>query len=789
MYNVGFTTNAVTMRRTVAFFLLLIFLSTIPVYAQNNGRIAGGLIRLLRPLISGAVEKASKGKVQDADPFVMAVAYMVQSEPDRASISFLEGLINNGVVEQEAVTSILNGITGVAIGSSLVLTLAGQDEVGKEIAQFAVKIRTNPIFKKWSDAVARGESARIVNGELVIEEEKAVESGQSAQDDTRTAQGNTVEQGYQPTKENEVLPFLNIRHGRPGAKIFVDEKEVATSTYEEYMFNDLPAGKHRITVSDGIYEGSVTVFVNPGRETRTGFDEIALEMAKGRAFLTVDLGIKGLPVYLDERILGTTPLVNKIISAGSHRVEVKSEWNEATGWDINPMAREKVVIKETITVSGAIRPAFNIPEDAEITINGRVSPVQYENMYLLPGAYDVSIKHPTIFPYSRKVTVSAAKVTKLGEGLAFRTGKLKIQPLPANVDILIDGVNITAMGDPENVLDHMVIGEHRVLLLNRYLKEQRPDIRTVQIEEGKTTSLEIETGRVVLNSIPEDSILLLGGESFPLDSRSPREKPASLPLTPGSYEIHLSGEGIQSEKVAVVVKGGEDVLQHLDINYYGSVDLQFSHIVELEISKNGKPIEAHKHIKQMQIELPAGIYVANARRAGDRGWGLTETFEVARSTGSNAVKHFFEVDYSPAHKLDLAHDELAGIEKKLAGRPGKVIAGLSFLGAGVLGTVTATVSYFLGTDALDRYENATLTSDAVSARADAELYGTITTAAAGASAGAVSVGSVLLLSGPSKASLTEQKNKLEQRITTLGAEMARAEARRAQLLSGMGNEE
>ena len=82
------------------------------------------------------------------------------------------------------------------------------------------------------------------------------------------------------------------------------------------MFDGLPAGRRRITIIDGADAAEIMVFVNPGRVTETGFDEIELPLRRGVAWLTVDPHIPGLPVYVDDAFIGTTPIVDQPIPVG-----------------------------------------------------------------------------------------------------------------------------------------------------------------------------------------------------------------------------------------------------------------------------------------------------------------------------------------------------------------------------------------------------------------------------------------------------------------------------------------
>lgn len=82
----------------------------------------------------------------------------------------------------------------------------------------------------------------------------------------------------------------------------------------------------------------------------------------------------------------------------------------------------------------------------------------------------------------------------------------------------------------------------------------------------------------------------------------------------------------------------------------------------------------------------------------------------------------------------------------------------------------SAVSYILGADAYDSYSNAAVSADAVSSRADAELYGTLFVGTLVGSVLGLAAGGFFHITAPDPSYMDEQIRNLDEQIRTLSLE-------------------
>lgn len=767
-------------QRRIAVFVLFLVVIPSTVYPQLGASLA---LRALRPLLSAAFEQNEN--IQDADPFVFSVIYFLEGKEQRAGFSFVEGLINNDINDREQVDRILNTVAGVSVGGGVALSLAGSDDMGQRLASFGIFVRANPYYSRWIAAIEAGQTVRVVNGELVISGgEQLAEAGS----------GGDSGGGYRETKENEVLPYLNLVHGEPGAEILVDGELHAVSTHGDFMFDGLPAGRHDITVRSDYRSATVQVFVNPGRQTDTGYDELELELVTGRFYLTVDPGIPGLPVAVDGTEVGVTPVNRVPVPAGQHEVSIESEWNDRVAWNVDGIAEADVVIDEAIDARGALRGSPLIPDGARVTVNGQVVELDESNWYTTPGRHRVTVTGQTFYRWDGSVTVRPGRATRLSPDLTFRTGAVELTPLPVHAAIALDGVVIPPASGVAEVLAETVIGDHTLIVAplqaDGTVDQEAAQEFRFSLSEGERRRISPAVGTVALENVPADvSVTIRGAPDHTLiydGSDAGKDGPdpdlSLSALLPGTYALELTGDGYATEERVVTVDAAGHARVAFDARRIGELGIVFDSLAQYEIYEDitEEPVLASRARRRLSEELPEGEYLLLARRRDDIEWSLVEPVTVRAET---VTEFRYDLGYSYDYQLREINAEIAAQERRMEGKGRRRV--ISFVGMGLTAVATATTELLAGEFIANynTYTQAATTPEATAARADAERYQSLTTGGLVTSVLLGSASGILFVSSLGQDGVAQEIARLrteEDRISrAAAAAMAENQARRA----------
>jgi len=167
-----------------------------------------------------------------------------------------------------------------------------------------------------------------------------------------------------PAKAAWTAGRLNVRSTPSGAKVFVDDREAGRTPM---AVRDLTEGPHRIRIArDGFAahdrrivitrqrpaqlitatlarQGQPAAAARPATQTATRTPAPAPAPPVGRGALTVDSRPVGARVFLDGRLIGTTPLASTPIDAGDHAIRLEHDgyknWTGAVRINASEQAR------------------------------------------------------------------------------------------------------------------------------------------------------------------------------------------------------------------------------------------------------------------------------------------------------------------------------------------------------------------------------------------------------------------------------------------------------------------
>jgi len=134
-----------------------------------------------------------------------------------------------------------------------------------------------------------------------------------------------------------------------GAKVYVDGKLVGKTPIEQPV--PLRPGKHRLKATKAGY-GTLELQFKIKARKKT---ELMVELLPFSGLVKFSANIDGAEVYVDNKLLGHTPLIRDIV-AGDHKVLILKEGYNDFASDINVKAGEKMFVEGNLTPFKDISP-------------------------------------------------------------------------------------------------------------------------------------------------------------------------------------------------------------------------------------------------------------------------------------------------------------------------------------------------------------------------------------------------------------------------------------------------
>jgi hypothetical protein len=479
---------------------------------------------------------------------------------------------------------------------------------------------------------------------------------------------------------------------------FATDVEANRSVY----LRDIDSGDHKIEMRYPSYTESHDIDL-----AKNVIQELAFVYeAEPKFDISVDPGIEGLSVYIDDTFVGWTPFAGAV-SVGNHQVRIEGEWIETAEQTVHGETRSEASFDADINELGALRFLNDLPANSIVVVNDERISVSDSRAALglkMPvGTYTVSISAPTIQPLDIETDVRAGRITQLDPTPVFRTGVLRLVDLPHRVnDISVDG---TIYGRDLIASEiQLVIGEHQVYFTNPFGENY---VDTVRILEGDLLSYEAPTGILVLENLPDKMNVSVGGVTA-LAVDEVGESKNSFSLLPGSYDVHISGKSALSESFSIEIARNSTVHKNLDITLLGEIFIKppdSGSMVDLTLS-NSSDVFPDVEVNGI-VELPVGTYTVNAKHVDDVEFSFNEMVDVER--GSTSIVDLSSLSYSPRHDLNLLQVDLRRAQSR-------TIGGWISFAVGVLSSGGGVLSYIEGQRIADEYRNAESTAAAISAR-------------------------------------------------------------------------
>lgn len=305
------------------------------------------------------------------------------------------------------------------------------------------------------------------------------------------------------------------------------------------------SGVYDITViADGYhpYEGSITV---GDKDTQ----KITITPAILPGLVDFDITPAGAAIRIDGELLGTAPLSDQAIDAGSHEVLVSAPRYQTATAEIAVAGRG---IDQTVAI--ALTPDWAdisldvTPANATVSVDGEPVGAASDVLEILAGKHELTLNAEGFKPKTLNIDVTAQQAQQLGpvtlipaDGLATITSS----PTGANVS-----VNGEFMGRTPLTLELKPDRKHRISVAKVGYQRASTELELARGETAeRSLTLKPLLGDIQFNIEPAGAELFINGKSVGTGSQT-----IALPAVEQRVEVKL--EGYASERYRVTPRPG-----------------------------------------------------------------------------------------------------------------------------------------------------------------------------------------------------------------------------------------
>lgn len=321
--------------------------------------------------------------------------------------------------------------------------------------------------------------------------------------------------------------LVRITSSPGGALVYIDDiyrGVTAVQSGQSTPIEVTAMTQHNLRVSRQGYQDYETTFsVNAGQMNEITVTLPVVTQTSIFGTIQVQSVPTGANVYIDGQFYGTTPsqtgsYLSQDVIAGKHIVAVQLDGYVTYSTTIQVLSGER---KSVVANLNQDRPDGSIqvqtsPEGATVVLDGvdlRTAPVTFANVNA--GTHTILASRDGYYSVSRSVQVNPGQTTQVEITLnpvGPSYGSARIQSVPSNADIYIDGLY---RGATPVTVGNLGVGTHNVLLRRAGYQEYST---TIQVQAGSTTELRATltalpptTGSVDVVSYPSGASVYLDG--------------------------------------------------------------------------------------------------------------------------------------------------------------------------------------------------------------------------------------------------------------------------------------
>jgi hypothetical protein len=270
------------------------------------------------------------------------------------------------------------------------------------------------------------------------------------QDDIELKTGKRI--NYSADLKTQLAAF-SLSSNVIGAKVFLNDRYLGETPLKP--IDNLPLGEYKLSLTKANYFDYVkTINIKPGR-VNSHFSEMITTLGK----LTVDCPVKGVQIFLGDRLLGLTPGgIFEGIQPGSYTIRLNKEGYEPHNGQVVIKSNEIVHYTADLkTTTSTLQVTANLT-GANVYINGRMMGSTPTNIPLKVGDYTLEVRSKGYRDYRTKITVYADRPSSAQVTLTPKPFELVIDADQRGANVELDGASIGTT--PLNGYRGSIFGQH-----------------------------------------------------------------------------------------------------------------------------------------------------------------------------------------------------------------------------------------------------------------------------------------------------------------------------------------
>lgn len=332
-------------------------------------------------------------------------------------------------------------------------------------------------------------------------------------------------------KQTSNSQYIVIKVTPSNAIVELDNEIIPTSDGFAQKFVKLGTYEYRVQAKDYHTTAGKVTIDDPNNKKML---EVNLKPAFGWIEIPTNEEYNGAQVYIDNELIGNSPIKSKNLSSGTHSLKISKALYQTY--------EESVIVEDNKTtfitpklVANYSTVTLSVDNDAEIYVNEEYKGTGVWTGNLGSGLYNFEAKKNN--HRSTKTTYEINSLQKQQRiNLEAPTpiyGKLNITSTPTISDVMIDGIPV---GQTPIFIPDCLIGEHKIEIMHLGYQSYNSTIIVEENENNNINAILNEYIQVYINCNVSRPTLYLNGEYYGIINES-------INLQPDDYTLKLSKDG------------------------------------------------------------------------------------------------------------------------------------------------------------------------------------------------------------------------------------------------------
>ncbi len=359
------------------------------------------------------------------------------------------------------------------------------------------------------------------------------------------------------------LPGIVLISSEPtGAEVFINDQKVGQTPYTDQLI----AGNYSLSIRKKLYHTSnSTLELGEGESVTVP----TISLKPKFAYIAVNTAPSQAKIYLDNKLLGESPIARQKIESGNHSVRIEK--------DLYHTEEQNILFNDgdDKPLTYDLKPAFgeliinSVPTGAELSIDGNVVGLTpYNNPKQPSRTYNVKVSKNMWYPVEEEIIVSDGKKVEKTLILSQNSGTFTITAEGADIFVNDEKVGkgtFTQKSYPGKYSLKATKPKHRDATKEIFLK----------IGDNQEITLTPEPILASVSIISQPTMETMGARIFVNNKVIPdKTTPAVLPLLIGDYNITLKHKGYLDLSKPVTLSEGDQKKITFNMQTYSGSMLQ-----------------------------------------------------------------------------------------------------------------------------------------------------------------------------------------------------------------------